>query len=191
MVDSQFSCVALLGLADAQAVAALEAQCFATPWTVEQYGAALTLCDEAISKSTQLNGAITQNAVLSSLQLPIWGIKQQTTGMLVAYVSIMLHHAAGELEVYNIAVNPQYRGIGLGKQLLLFALPIVIANGITRGVLEVRKGNAAAIGLYSHFGFTPCGERKNYYSQPVEDAVVMCSEFTENSVQHWTHKETI
>jgi len=39
--------------------------------------------------------------------------------------------------------------------------------------LEVRKSNEAAIALYKKHGYKPVGLRKNYYTSPVEDAVIM------------------
>ena len=48
--------------------------------------------------------------------------------------------------------------------------------GITRLLLEVRAGNAAAQSLYLKYGFTEVGIRKHYYSLPEgghEDAVLM------------------
>jgi ribosomal-protein-alanine N-acetyltransferase len=43
-----------------------------------------------------------------------------------------------------------------------------------RALLEVRAGNAAAIQLYEKFAFRRVGRRRDYYSQPVEDALVFC-----------------
>ena len=43
--------------------------------------------------------------------------------------------------------------------------------------LEVRESNAPAISLYSRFGFVRVGERKNYYSKPVENALLMTKYF--------------
>ena len=40
-------------------------------------------------------------------------------------------------------------------------------------MLEVRKSNAGAINFYLGFGFKIVGDRKNYYSNPLEDAHVM------------------
>jgi ribosomal-protein-alanine N-acetyltransferase len=40
-------------------------------------------------------------------------------------------------------------------------------------ILEVRKSNNPAINFYLKFNFTIAGERKNYYSNPIEDAYVM------------------
>ena len=39
--------------------------------------------------------------------------------------------------------------------------------------LEVRKSNAPARALYERFGFETLGERKSYYINPREDAVIM------------------
>ncbi len=41
------------------------------------------------------------------------------------------------------------------------------------GHLEVRASNRAAIGLYNSFGFNESGRRQRYYSDPIEDAVLM------------------
>ena len=46
-------------------------------------------------------------------------------------------------------------------------------RGIITLHLEVRKSNKPAIALYSSFGFAKDGERKMYYEEPVEDAVLM------------------
>ena len=46
-------------------------------------------------------------------------------------------------------------------------------NGINDFFLEVREKNEAAQGLYKKFGFTPCGKRKGYYSNPTDNAVLM------------------
>ena len=50
-------------------------------------------------------------------------------------------------------------------------------NSLCFITLEVRESNAAAISLYSNFGFIKAGERKNYYSDPTENAVIMTKYF--------------
>ena len=47
--------------------------------------------------------------------------------------------------------------------------------GIRRATLEVRRSNAPALRLYEGAGFRLMGVRPNYYSQPVEDALVLAS----------------
>lgn len=72
----------------------------------------------------------------------------------------------GEAELLNLAVDPGLRRRGIAT-LLLEAAPA------PRVWLEVRASNAAAIALYSKLGFRPCGRRRAYYTQPVEDAILM------------------
>ena len=48
------------------------------------------------------------------------------------------------------------------------------AVGIGRTVLEVRAGNAPALGLYRSSGFVQCGRRTAYYADTGEDALVLC-----------------
>jgi [ribosomal protein S18]-alanine N-acetyltransferase len=45
--------------------------------------------------------------------------------------------------------------------------------GATRATLEVRRSNEAARQLYERFGFSVVGVRHGYYSNPVEDALVL------------------
>lgn len=42
-----------------------------------------------------------------------------------------------------------------------------------RYILEARAGNEPALRLYEKAGFIRVGTRKNFYEQPVEDAVIM------------------
>lgn len=80
---------------------------------------------------------------------------------------------AGELHINNIGVRFEARRRGLGASLLARALDIAADAGAERSVLEVRKSNLAAQGLYGRFGFAVAGERRNYYREPGEDALVM------------------
>ena len=45
-------------------------------------------------------------------------------------------------------------------------------------LLEVRAGNAPAIALYGKFGFQKIHIRKNYYQDPVEDALILEKDLT-------------
>lgn len=90
-----------------------------------------------------------------------------------------LWNICGEVTLNNIAVRKEYRGEGAGSYLLEKALAhFSSCDFIT---LEVRKSNAAAIGLYEKYGFRTVGERKNFYRLPTEDALLMtlfCSDIT-------------
>ncbi|NLA86564.1 MAG: ribosomal protein S18-alanine N-acetyltransferase, partial [Clostridiales bacterium] len=76
-------------------------------------------------------------------------------------------------ELYQIAVREDMRRRGVADSLMAAALAYCRENHIDSLYLEVRKSNEAAIRLYQKHGFKNAGRRKNYYSNPVEDAVVM------------------
>ena len=50
--------------------------------------------------------------------------------------------------------------------------------GASRATLEVRRSNDPARMLYERFGFSVAGVRRGYYSNPVEDALVLWRERT-------------
>jgi ribosomal-protein-alanine N-acetyltransferase len=78
-----------------------------------------------------------------------------------------------ELHINNLAVRPELRRAGIGSFLLSFVLKTGGALGARRATLEVRRSNEAALMLYKRFGFTVAGVRADYYSKPVEDALVL------------------
>ena len=136
--------------------AALEALCFPSFWTEEQF--------RETWHKTWFAG---------------YGLFED--GRLMAYISLSV--LAGELEVLNMAVRPEARGRGLSRQLMAFALADTLEGkhlerrglapeGWESGVLEVRVGNAPARALYSGLGFIKAGMRKRYYSDG-EDALIM------------------
>ena len=81
--------------------------------------------------------------------------------------------SADELHINNIGVRPDFQRQGVGRALLCAALDIASARGARLAVLEVRAGNTAARAMYERVGFKVVGERRSYYRQPVEDALVM------------------
>lgn len=78
-----------------------------------------------------------------------------------------------EVHINNLAVRPQLRGRGAGRALLIFVLRQAATLGARQATLEVRRSNAAALKLYGGLGFRVEGTRRNYYSSPVEDALIL------------------
>jgi ribosomal-protein-alanine N-acetyltransferase len=78
-----------------------------------------------------------------------------------------------EGHITNIAVHPEYRGIGIGDIIVDSLNDICVLEGISSMTLEVRKSNTIAQNLYKKHGFIEEGIRKNYYTDTKEDAVIM------------------
>lgn len=90
---------------------------------------------------------------------------------------IGVQEICGEAYITNIAVLPEYRRMGIGKSLLVRAMEGAEERKCAFITLEVRVSNRPAISLYESLGFTPVGNRKNFYSSPVEDAVIYTKYF--------------
>jgi [ribosomal protein S18]-alanine N-acetyltransferase len=78
-----------------------------------------------------------------------------------------------QAELGNIAVAEPFRGLGIGALLVETALLRAERRGAREIFLEVRPSNGPALRLYRRFGFREAGRRPDYYSKPVEDALVM------------------
>jgi len=89
----------------------------------------------------------------------------------VAYAVVRL--AAGELQIDNVAVHPDWRRHGLGRWMMDLVLERGRRQGAEEAILEVRRGNRAARQLYESLGFRLLDTRRDYYQDPVEDALVM------------------
>ena len=99
------------------------------------------------------------------------GKKVQLEAGVIGYANFRF--LAGEGELMRIAVLPEHRGCGESKKLmdrLEISAKEKEAPDLT---LEVRAGNTPAINLYKSYGFQAEAVRKNYYQNPVEDALIM------------------
>jgi len=133
---------------DLDAVVDIERLSFANPWTREMFEHELA------------HGAVSHTIVI------------RTPGTRVAGYCVFWV-VFDEVHVNNLAVRPGERRTGLGRALLKAALAEGAALGGRQATLEVRRSNAAAIRLYESFGFRACAVRRAYYSNPVEDALVL------------------
>lgn len=80
---------------------------------------------------------------------------------------------AGEGELMRIAVHPELRGRGLSRKLMDQLEETAREKGAEALTLEVRKSNRTAVELYKSYGFREEAVRRNYYENPVEDALIM------------------
>jgi ribosomal-protein-alanine N-acetyltransferase len=76
---------------------------------------------------------------------------------------------AGERELLNIAVAPEFRRKGIARGLWEASLRDFHGNIF----LEVRESNVAAIALYNSLNFKVISRRDKYYQSPAEAAIVM------------------
>lgn len=128
----------------------LEEACFSAPWTRKMLEAELTgnqFAHFLVARDAEKGGAIVGS-------LCFWIVFE-------------------EVRVMNLAVAEERRRRGIGAALVRSALRAGLAQAATRAVLEVRASNQAALALYQRFGFAQVSVRPAYYSNPVEDAVLM------------------
>lgn len=133
------------------AIANLEKLCFHDPWSV--------------------------NSITSELKNPLscWVVAIDGD-RLAGYVGSQ--SVLGWADMMNLAVHPDYRGKGIGTNLVNVLIENLIKSQITCLTLEVRKSNAAAISLYEKLGFSQVGCRSGYYRNPREDALILRKEWS-------------
>lgn len=135
------------GPTDATAIAALERRCFSDPWSERSFREALDASSTFVLVAEDAGDAI--------------------AGYFVGHV------AAGSAEVLNLAVAPEARRRGLGRELLEAGLLELAGRGAEEVFLEVRESNLAAQALYRSYGFREVGRRRDYYTRPRESALVL------------------
>ncbi|HJQ99934.1 MAG TPA: ribosomal protein S18-alanine N-acetyltransferase [Candidatus Polarisedimenticolaceae bacterium] len=134
-------------LDDVPEVLAIERRSFATPWTEENFRHEVGANPVAVNRVLRAEGVV--------------------AGYVSAYV------VAGELQVNDIAVAPEMRRRGFGRQLLDDVMAIARERGAAFATLEVRPSNAAARALYAARGFVEVGRRPGYYPESGEDALLL------------------
>jgi ribosomal-protein-alanine N-acetyltransferase len=115
----------------------------------------------------------TSSLFLSELALPASRcyVVARAHRTVVGYAGIMF--APDEAHVTTIAVDQRWHRRHIATRLLLRLAGEAIDRNYTALTLEVRVSARGAQGLYRRFGFTAEGARKDYYSGPTEDAIVM------------------
>lgn len=129
----------------APGIARLEQQCFSEPWS---------------------QAAILESALCGTLF--VVALAEDTV---IGYGGVQI--AADEGYITNIAVDTAYRRKGVGDALTKALIAASKEKNLAFISLEVRVSNTAAQALYQNNGFTLQGRRKNFYRQPVEDALIL------------------
>ena len=127
-------------------VCAIENECFAHPW----------------SRGSLENALSDPNAVFCVAI---------ENGGVIGYIGMLF--VLDEGYICNVAVSQSFRKRGVGSALIQTLVTHCTKNDFAFLTLEVRESNAAARSLYEDFGFVKVGERKNYYTDPTENAVLM------------------
>ena len=131
-------------------VLAIENECFSHPWSRR------SLESELENETSRFLAAV-------------------ENGKVIGYIGMSA--VLDEGYMFNVAVDSQFRKKGVGSALVRELVTYCQKHNFAFLTLEVRESNAPAIALYSRFGFVRVGERKSYYSDPDENALLMTKYF--------------
>lgn len=92
---------------------------------------------------------------------------------ILGYAGLWYGDGRGQSDLLTIATVPGARRHGIAGAMLRELTATASAAGCRAVLLEVRESNQGARRLYEAHGFSSIGRRRRYYSEPVEDAVVM------------------
>jgi [ribosomal protein S18]-alanine N-acetyltransferase len=106
--------------------------------------------------------------------------KNQKIGFLIA--RMLDSGVEREVEIYNLAILPSLQNQGFGQVLITHLINQCSKNNVTKIWLEVRNSNTKAIKFYQKNTFVEVGNRKNFYTNPPEDAILMCRTEMFNSI---------
>jgi [ribosomal protein S18]-alanine N-acetyltransferase len=134
-------------VADIDDVFKIETISFSTPWSKEAF-----------------YNELTQNRFAKYIVI-------QYEDELVGYCGVWI--VVDEAHITNIAILPDFRGKKLGEMLLTKIMDEARKLGATTMTLEVRVTNKVAQNLYRKLGFQNGAVRKKYYTDNLEDALVM------------------
>lgn len=146
--EPAYSITRLEGEADLEGVLAVEAESFTNPWTRDMYAWEL------------------QNRQVCH----IYVMRTPDAGI-VGFCAFWL--VFDEIHINNVAMRPAFRGQGLGAALMERVFESARGLGAFRATLEVRESNTAARRFYERLGFRVEGARRHYYTNPVEDALIL------------------
>lgn len=134
---------------DLEVVSTIEKEVFQDPWSLNAF-------------KTDLNNSMA------------WPMVAEFENKIVGYSNIYI--VAGEVQIGNFAVAPGFRNRGVGKRMMNEIFEKANEYKCHSVFLEVRESNTPAMELYRSYGFISSGKRKDYYSNPRENAIIMVKE---------------
>ena len=132
------------------ALAQLEKECFADPWS-----------EKALAEELTNPNAVFRVAL----------IDEEVAG----YVGML--HVLDEGDICNVAVFDKFRRRGVATALIQHLVDYAVENQLSFITLEVRESNIGAQKFYETMGFETIGIRKNFYDNPKEHAILMNKTF--------------
>lgn len=119
------------------------------------------------------SGFSSEETVLKEMENNKWAtyIVAQINEGIIGYVGFW--SVIDSCDINNIAVLPDYRGLGVGTLLMEEVIRLAGVSRVEKIMLEVRSSNAAAMELYKKAGFKEVAVRKAYYEDNGEDAIIM------------------
>lgn len=150
LADALFCAVLPMTESDVDGIFNIENQCFSAPWSLD------SIKEELDNDNAHFLVAKSEDNV-------------------IGYIGV--HEVAGEAYIANVAVLPQYRNLGVATALMEAAENGARERNCAFISLEVRKSNCNAISLYEKRGYKTVGERKNFYTNPTENGLIMTLNF--------------
>jgi ribosomal-protein-alanine N-acetyltransferase len=150
---------------DVEEVHRLDVQSFSLPWPERSFRYELTQNRNAMCWVAEAETADAHRVI---------------AGMIVVWLIV------DEVHIGTVAVNIDFRRLGIGRQLVARSLLSGAIKGARIGFLEVRRSNLAAQALYLQMGFEVVGERRRYYHDNNEDALLMTlNNLDQATLQSW------
>ena len=152
-------------LDDLDAVAAIEAATFPTPWSRDSF-------------RQELERNVAARYLVAEME-----------GQVIGYAGAWI--ILDESHITNIAIEESRRGLGYGRALTTALMQYLSNLGAAYATLEVRRSNLRAQNLYKSLGFVELGVRKRYYEDNREDALIMVCDHMPAADPDFEETETV
>ncbi len=152
-------------LDDLDAVAAIEAATFPTPWSRDSF-------------RQELERNVAARYLVAEME-----------GQVIGYAGAWI--ILDESHITNIAIEESRRGLGYGRALTTALMQYLSNLGAAYATLEVRRSNLRAQNLYKSLGFVELGVRKRYYEDNREDALIMVCDHMPAADPDFEENETV